>query len=90
VTKGVGSGLPRVAAWVCGCPTEGNYVVAAAPKKGRRPVKWRWLWRAAARRGAATPRVSAAEKNSCSDYHISGEGLPRNWMHVLMCGGVHI
>jgi hypothetical protein len=37
VTKGVGGDLLRAVAWVCGCSTEGNYVVAAAPKKGRRP-----------------------------------------------------
>jgi hypothetical protein len=38
----------------------------------------------------ATPTVSATKKKSCSDYHVSGEGLPQNWMPVLMCGGVHI
>jgi hypothetical protein len=45
--------------------------------------------RAAARRGAANPMVSAAERSS-SDYHISGEGLPRNWMIVLSHGGYNI
>jgi hypothetical protein len=45
--------------------------------------------RAASRRGTTTPRVSAAE-GSGSDYHVSGEGLPRNWMNVLSHGGYNI
>jgi hypothetical protein len=45
--------------------------------------------RAAVRRGMANPRVSAVER-SASDYHISGEGLPRNWMDVLSHGGYNI
>jgi hypothetical protein len=28
-------------------------------------------------------RVSGSEKNSGSDYHVSEEGLPRNWMILL-------
>jgi hypothetical protein len=28
-------------------------------------------------------RLSGSEKNSGSDYHVSGEGLPRNWMILL-------
>jgi hypothetical protein len=29
-------------------------------------------------------RVSGSgKKNSVSDYHVSGEGLPRNWMILL-------
>jgi hypothetical protein len=63
VTRGVGGALLRVVAWVSGCPTKGNYVVAAAPKKGRLPGRWRQPQRAVARRGAATPRVSVAKKN---------------------------
>jgi hypothetical protein len=54
----------------------------AAPKK-------EMAARAAARRGAATPRVSTAEKSD-SDYHVSGEGLPRNWMIPLMGDGLHL
>jgi hypothetical protein len=38
--------------------------------------------RAAAKRGAANPRVSATKKSG-SDYHVSGEGLSRNWMDVF-------
>jgi hypothetical protein len=45
--------------------------------------------RVAARRGAANPRVSAVERSG-SDYHVSGEGLPRNWMNVLSHGGYNI
>jgi hypothetical protein len=45
--------------------------------------------RAAAKRGAANPRVSAAKKSG-SDYHVSGEGLSRNWMDVLSHGGYNI
>jgi hypothetical protein len=45
--------------------------------------------RAVARRGTTNPRVSAAER-SCSDYHVSGEGLPRNEMDVLSHGGYNI
>jgi hypothetical protein len=45
--------------------------------------------RAAARRGTANPRVSAAERSG-PDYHISGEGLPRNWMNALSHGGYNI
>jgi hypothetical protein len=43
----------------------------------------------AARKGATTPRVSAAKKSS-SDYHVSGERLPRNWMVVLSHKGYNI
>jgi hypothetical protein len=28
-------------------------------------------------------RVCGSEKNSASDYHVSGEGLPWNWMILL-------
>jgi hypothetical protein len=35
-------------------------------------------------------RLAQRKKKSCSDYHVNGEGLPQNWMPVLMCGGVHI
>jgi hypothetical protein len=45
--------------------------------------------RAAAKRGVANPMVSAAERSS-SDYHVSGEELPRNWMIVLSYGGYNI
>jgi hypothetical protein len=45
--------------------------------------------RAASRRGAANPRVSAVERSS-SDYHVSGEGLPRKWMVVLSHEGYNI
>jgi hypothetical protein len=45
--------------------------------------------RAATRRGATNPRVSAAERSG-SDYHVSGEGLPRNWMDVLSHGMYNI
>jgi hypothetical protein len=45
--------------------------------------------RAAAKRGAANPRVSAAKRSS-SDYHVRGEGLPWNWMDVLSHGGYNI
>jgi hypothetical protein len=45
--------------------------------------------RAAARRDATNPRVSAAERSD-SDYHVTGEGLPRNWMDVLSHGGYNI
>jgi hypothetical protein len=34
-------------------------------------------------RDCATVRVSGSEKNSGSDYHISGEGLLQNWMILL-------
>jgi hypothetical protein len=72
-------------------------VRAAAKKKAavqgrRRPragPKKEMAARAAARRGAITPRVSAAEKSG-SDYHISGEGLLRNWMILLMGEGIHL
>jgi hypothetical protein len=45
--------------------------------------------RAVARRGTATPRVSTT-KRSGSDYHVSREGLLRNWMNVLSHGGYNI
>jgi hypothetical protein len=45
--------------------------------------------RVAVRRGAANPRVSAAERSS-SDYDVSGEGLLRNWMDALSHGGYNI
>jgi hypothetical protein len=45
--------------------------------------------RAAARRGAANPRVSAAERSG-SDYYVSRVGLPQNWMDVLSHGGYNI
>jgi hypothetical protein len=45
--------------------------------------------RVAGRRGAANPRFSAVER-SVSDYHVTGEGLPRNWMDVLSHGGYNI
>jgi hypothetical protein len=89
VTRGVGGALLRAAAWVCGCPTEGNYVVAAAPKKGQQPGRWWRLWRAAAKRGAATSRVRVAGKKSDSDYYVSGERLPQNWMILLTREGLH-
>jgi hypothetical protein len=45
--------------------------------------------RATAWRGTTTPRVSAVERLG-SDYHISGDGLPQNWMNVLSYGGYNI
>jgi hypothetical protein len=45
--------------------------------------------RAVAKRGTTNPRVSAAER-SCSDYHVSGEGLSQNWMDVLSHGRYNI
>jgi hypothetical protein len=45
--------------------------------------------RAVARRGTTTLRVSAVEKSG-SDYHVSGEGLPRNCIDVLSHGGYNI
>jgi hypothetical protein len=45
--------------------------------------------RATVRRGAANPRVSAAERSG-SDYHVSGDGLSWNWMDVLSHGGYNI
>ncbi len=42
----------------------------------------RWLM---ARGGAAAPRVRVrgSEKILGSDYHVSREGLPQNWMILL-------
>jgi hypothetical protein len=45
--------------------------------------------RAAARRGAANPRVSTEERSG-SNYHVSGERLPQNWMDILSHGGYNI
>jgi hypothetical protein len=45
--------------------------------------------RAAARRGVENPSVRVAERSG-SDYHVSGEGLPQNWMDVLCHGGYNI
>jgi hypothetical protein len=45
--------------------------------------------KAAARRGVANPRVSTTERSG-SDYHVSREGLPRNWMIALSHGGYNI
>jgi hypothetical protein len=45
--------------------------------------------RAVARRGAANLRISAMERSG-SDYHVSEEGLPRNWMNILSHGGYNI
>jgi hypothetical protein len=45
--------------------------------------------RAAARRCTTTPKVSAAGRSG-SDYHVSGEGLPRNYIIVLSHGGYNI
>jgi hypothetical protein len=45
--------------------------------------------RAAARRGMTNYRVSAMERSG-SDYHVSGEGLPRIWIDVLSHGGYNI
>jgi hypothetical protein len=62
---------------------------------GRQPGRWRRLWRAAASEGGgqerlAIPRVSAAGKKSGSNYHVSGEGLPWNWMLLLTGEGLHL
>jgi hypothetical protein len=38
---------------------------------------------------AANPSVSAAERSD-SDYYVSGEGLPCNWMDVLSHKGYNI
>jgi hypothetical protein len=45
--------------------------------------------RAAVRRGATNPSVSAAERSD-SDYYVSGEGLPCNWMDILSHRGYNI
>jgi hypothetical protein len=42
-----------------------------------------------AKSGAANARVNAMER-SASDYHVSGEGLPWNWMDVLSHGVYNI
>jgi hypothetical protein len=31
----------------------------------------------------AAARICGSEKNSSSNYHVSGEGLPQNWMILL-------
>jgi hypothetical protein len=41
-------------------------------------------------RNSTTDRVSGSRKNSGSDYHVSGEGLSRNWMVVLSHRGYNI
>jgi hypothetical protein len=39
---------------------------------------------------AAAPRISGSEKMLNSDYHVSGDGLPWNWMIASSHGGYNI
>jgi hypothetical protein len=39
----------------------------------------------------AAPKVSGSEKKKLgSDYHVSGDGSPQNWMNALCHGGYNI